>query len=200
MLKHKTIEQIKKLSDVSLVRRIKKFSCDDSYLELKKRNENSFFRVCSSYCRKNNHLEYESLIQDVDWVMMKAIKSFNPKKKSKFNSWFTNHSRYHILNTIKNSIENSIFIPQDNTNLDLLNSSLRNHHNDKNEFLKEHIFSVLLKNSKDKRAIEIFKMRFFSEKKEQRWDTIAKNMKLSTQAVMTIFNNSKKILKKELEN
>jgi DNA-directed RNA polymerase specialized sigma subunit len=147
----------------------------------------------SSYCKKVKQLNYESLIEDVDIVLLNSINSYNANKKTKVSSWVGNMSRFHVLNTIKNLTESGRFVSTENADLDILNNFYNKFHIDENKDLREHIFN-LIDNIKDKRARKIFELRFFSDKESSKWKNIAKEMKLSYQQISQIYNSAKEIL------
>lgn len=190
------IKPIEQKTDKTLVNIIKKTGDSAAYLELKKRNEKSFYKTASSYCKKVKYLNYEDIINNVDYVFTRAINSYSPHKKTLFNSWFTNHSRYFILNTIRQSSEDSFLISTENGRIDIINNLTSNFHTDQNKHLKEHIFNILDK-IPDKRISKIYRLRFFSDNKTKKWKNISKKLKLSVQSCMFLYNQGAKILKKE---
>jgi RNA polymerase sigma factor (sigma-70 family) len=75
-------------------------------------------------------------------------------------------------------------------------------HNDhifSNKEKTEFIFN-LLKQLKDKRVEEIFKLRYFSERKNMSWSKIGKKLNISTQTVINIHNKTISFLKNKLES
>ena len=63
----------------------------------------------------------------------------------------------------------------------------------------EYIFN-LLDQLKDKRIVEIFKIRYFSDKKTVSWSKIGRKLKISTQTVINLHNKTLKFLKNKLES
>jgi len=185
--------ELSKLTDYQLVKKIKKFNDSDAYLELKRRNEKGYYRVCERYTKKVPALKYSELVEDVDYLLNKSIQTYNVKKKTKFSSWVISYSRYHVLNTIKRLNEVGKFIPTENLEIDLLNNNKKYYHIDTKEELKDHIFS-LLDGMKDKRARKIVELRFFSDKHGRKWKNIAREMNLSCQQVSNIYNTAKESL------
>ena len=186
-------------TDSQLIDIIKETNSSEAYLELKKRNEKSYYRTCERFTKKVPLLKYEELIEDCDFVLNKAIKSFKSNKKVKFSSWHTNHCRYHILNTIKKLTEIGHFIPMENTDIDLLNNAFNKYHVDNREDLKEHVFSILDK-IQDKRIKKIFELRYYNDKQGQKWHNIAKEMNLTTQQCSNLFQRGRALLYKNIKN
>lgn len=189
--------ELNKKSDYQLIKEINKNSSSEAYLELKRRNEKCYYNVLSKFCQKVPALKYDELVEEVDEVLLKSIKSYNVRKKTKFSSWTTNHSRYHVLNTIKNLTELGHFIPTENLDIDLINNTNNKYHFDIRSDLKEHIFKIL-DNFKDKRAKTIFEMRFFGDKHDRKWKTISSKLNISTQQTVNIFSAAKKQVYKEM--
>src|SRR5690349_20438133 len=92
---------LKEFTDDQLIHNIKSQNDSDSFLELKSRHEKLFYSICSSYCSKVRMLKYEDVIENCDFILNKAIQSYENNKKTKFSSWLGNQSRYFCLNTIK---------------------------------------------------------------------------------------------------
>jgi DNA-directed RNA polymerase specialized sigma24 family protein len=189
--------ELSKKTDYQLIKIIKAKNSSEAYLELKRRNERCYYRTCEIYTKKVPQLKYLDLIEDVDLVLNKAINTFKIEKKTKVSSWITSHSRYHVLNSIKKINELGHFIPTENSELDLLNNAYNKVHLDREEDLKDHVFA-LLKTYPDKRAIKIFELRYYSDKQSQKWHNIAKEMNLSVQQTMNIYNAAKKLLYKNM--
>jgi hypothetical protein len=189
--------QLSKKTDYQLIKIIKKKNSSEAYSELKKRTEKCYYRTCEIYSKKVPSLKYTELIEDIDFVLNNAIRSFKIEKKTKVSSWITSHSRYHVLNSIKKMNELGHFVPTENAKLDLLNNAYNKVHIDSKEDLKDHVFS-LLKTYPDKRAIKIFQLRYYSDKQSQKWHNIAKEMNLSVQQTMNIYNAAKKLLYKNM--
>lgn len=188
---------LNKKTDIELIKIIKESGSSEAFLILKERNEKSYYRVCETYVKKVPLLKYEDLIEDCDYVLNKSIQSFNPDKETKFSSWHTNHSRYHVLNTIKYLNEVGYFIPVENSQLDFLNNSFNKFHFDNREDLKEYVFSVL-NNLNDDRIKKIFELRYYSDKQSQKWRNIGKAMNLSTQQCVNLYEKGKKIIYKKI--
>lgn len=186
----------KNLTDIQLIKKIKSKADSDAYLELKQRNEKCYYNTAASYCRKAPKLlNYKDLVEDVDYIIQKSINSYDARKKTKFSTWLCSQSRFHLLNTLTKKNELGIFSYEDNSTLDLLNNSFNNHHTDKNEDIKDHVFQVL-DSLGDKRIKEIFKLRYYSSKTEQKWRHISKKLKLSTQQCLNLMAVGKKALYK----
>lgn len=191
--------ELSKKSDFSLIKEIKKNNSNDAYLELKKRYEKLYYSTAASYCRKVKQLDYDSLVQDVDLVILKAINSYKTSKKTKVGSWICSHGRYHVLNTIRRENELGKFISCENKDLDILNTENRNVHIDTSNDLKNHIHK-LLSEIKDGRAKTIIELRYFSSKEDSKWKNISKKLNLSTQQVLNIYNSCIKTLYKRINN
>lgn len=186
--------ELAKKSDLYLIKQINNNASSEAYLELKNRVEKSYYRTLSSYCKKVPQLKYDEMAEQVDEVILKAAASFRKKKKVKFNSWFTNHSRYFILNNIKKINEQGHFIPTENTELDILNNNFQKVHLDNNQDLREHIFSLIDSMKDSSRIKKIFELRFYNDKSNSKWKSVAKEMGLSVQQINNIYSGAIKIL------
>ena len=189
--------ELKSKSDYFLITQINKNASSEAYLELKNRVEKSYYKTLSSYCKKVPQLKYEEMAERVDEVILKAAASFKKSKKVLFNSWFTNHSRFFILNNIKTLNELGHFIPTENTELDILNNAFNKVHVDSNKDLKDHIFNLLDKIG-DKRVKIIFEDRFFGDKHTRKWGQIAAKLNLSCQQISNIYKSAREQIYQEM--
>jgi RNA polymerase sigma factor (sigma-70 family) len=188
---------LSKLTDSQLALKIKKNNSSELYLELKKRTEKCYYKTCSSYVRKCNQLNYNELVEDCDLVINRSIQTFNPKKKTKFSSWLTSMSRFHVLNTIKSKVELNHFIPTELKDLDTLNNSNNSFTAPHNDDLKKHVFTLLDKIG-DERIKIIFEDRFYGDKQGRKWKQIAEKLKLTTQQISNIYKSAREKIYKEM--
>jgi len=189
--------KLAKKSDYFLITQINKNASSEAYLELKNRVEKSYYKTLSSYCKKVPQLKYEEMAEQIDEVVLKAAASYRKGKKAQFNSWFTNHSRFFILNNIKKLNELGHFIPTENTELDILNNAFNKVHLDTNKDFKEHVFN-LLDNFGDSRLKVIFEDRFFGDKESRKWHNIAAKLNLSTQQISNIYRVAREKIYEEM--
>ncbi len=130
--------------------------------------------------------------------MNKSLLTYSPNKKAKFNSWFTNYSRYHILNTIKKMNELGRFIPTENLEIDLLNNTHNKFHFDNREEIKDHVFKIL-ESASDERVMKIFELRFYGNKEDRKWKNISRELNLSTQQTTNIYKKYRNLLNTKLK-
>lgn len=190
--------ELSKKPDLYLIKKVKNCADSAAYLELKKRYEKLYYSTAASYCKKVEKLDYQSLVEDVDLVLLKSINSFDRKKKCKISSYFCNMSRYHVLNTIKSNTEDGHFISTENKDIDFHNQENKNFHLDNNQDLKNHIFNIIDKLKDKERARKIFELRFYGTKEEKKWQYIANQLNLTTQQISNIFNFVKKKIYQEM--
>ena len=119
-------------------------------------------------------------------------------KNIKFSTWVGNQMRFHCLNSM-NKVNNSISM--DNEKIKNIIEQKQYFESGKiiNKENYEYIFNILSQ-FKDKRVENIFKMRYFSDKKLVSWSKIGKKLKISTQTVINLHNRALKFLKNKLES
>jgi len=190
--------------DNTLIRRIKKNGCNESYKLLSNRHEKLFYKICQNYIpiaiskgiRKNDVLENK------DFVIFKAILSYKNNKKCKFSTWLGNCTKYYCLTLINK--DNRMISSEEDILKMAINNQVKEEYSEeeKNKNDKEYIFNIL-KNLKDKRIYKVFKLRYFEDFKEKEkptWSFIAKKIKTSTQTAINLHERGKEILKKKLES
>jgi DNA-directed RNA polymerase sigma subunit (sigma70/sigma32) len=138
------------------------------------------------------------LAKEKDYVIFKSALNFDASRNIKFSTWLGNQMRFHCLNCMN----------KNNTTISMENESIKNIM-ERNQVMNstsllnkdncEYIFN-LLDQLKDKRIIEIFKIRYFSDKKTVSWSKIGRKLKISTQTVINLHNKTLRFLKNKLES
>lgn len=190
--------------DNTLIRRIKKNGCNESYKLLSNRHEKLFYKICQNYIpiAMSKGIRKNDVLENKDFVIFKAILSYKNNKKCKFSTWLGNCTKYYCL-TLINKDNRMISSEEDILKL-TINNQIKEEHSDeeRNKNDKEYIFNIL-KNLKDQRIYKVFKLRYFEdfkEKKKPTWSFIAKKIKTSTQTAINLHERGKEILKKKLES
>ncbi len=188
-----------KISDIELIKNIKTKKDDDSFLELRNRYSKIYYNVCKGYSQKCGQLKYTEIIEDVNFILLDALNTFNEDKKTKFSTWLYCRARYHCLKTLKQINEDGKFIPHENKEIDFLNSS-NNRMVDchKNKELKDYLFDYLDKIN-DERIKKIFELRYFGDKEDKKWKSIAEQLKMSSTYAKLLHDNTCKNLKKRIK-
>ena len=193
------LKQLVKLPDIKLVELVKKKNCSDAFSEIERRHEKLYFNICSSFSKKVPALKYEDIIQDSKFVLNRAVQSYNPDKKTKLSSWIGNYSRYHCLNTIRKSKPSQYEKPFENETIDIINNQNNRYHTDlKPEEEVNHVFHFL-DSLQDHRISKIFRLRYMGDNEERKWKNIAKNLGISYQEAITLYQIGKKEVRKQTE-
>ena len=190
--------------DNTLVRKVKKNGCNESYKLLCSRHEKLFYKICQAYIpvAATKGIRKIDILENKDFVMFKAILSYKPNKKCKFSTWLGNCTKYYCLTLI--NANNRMVSSED----DLLKMTINNQSKDvyveqnKHKYDKEYIFNIL-NSLKDQRISQVFKLRYFENFKERRkptWSFIAKKIKTSTQTAINLHQRGKEILKKKMKS
>ena len=189
------------LSDTDLIKNIKCKNCNDSMKELEDRHSGICYSMIKKYYNTMSSIGIDpnEIAKEKDYIIYKSALNFNPSKNIKFSTWVGNQMRFHCLNSmnknnnlismetdvIKNVIEKKQFEVSDNLF--------------SNKEKMEFIFN-LLKQLKDSRVEKIFRLRYFSERKNMSWSKIGKKLNISTQTVINIHNKTINFLKNKLES
>jgi RNA polymerase sigma factor (sigma-70 family) len=189
------------LSDVDLIENIKCSNCNDSMKELEDRHSGICYSMIKKYYNTMSSigLDPNEIAKEKDYIIYKSALNFNPTKNIKFSTWVGNQMRFHCLNSMN---KNNNLISMESETIKNVIERKQSEHNDhifSNKEKTEFIFN-LLKQLKDKRVEEIFKLRYFSERKNMSWSKIGKKLNISTQTVINIHNKTISFLKNKLES
>ena len=193
MTKLKSIQD----SDISLVKKIKEFNCNDSFEKLSSSYDNFYFSIARRYSQALTKMgmSKEEIKSEKDFILYKAIQSFDAKQKTKFSTWFCNCARYHFLNYINS---NKKYILNEGLGVDVFMNKDILAVTDKNSELYDYL-SSLLSSFKDSRINEVYKLRYFSNSvKPVTWNKIAKKLNISTQTAINLHEKARIFLKNKI--
>ncbi len=185
--------------DLKTVVKIKTKNCSDSFEELSKGYDNFYFSIAKKYAYTLSKMgmNRDDVKFEKDFILYKAITSFDPKKDTKFSTWFCNCVRYHFLNYINS---NKKYIRSDEKTIDFLNNKENLMSLDKNNDLIDYLNSLLL-SFKDNRVCEVYKLRYFSDnEKLTTWNAIAEKLNISTQTAINLHEKARVFLKTKIQS
>jgi RNA polymerase sigma factor (sigma-70 family) len=189
------------LSDTDLIKNIKCKNCNDSMKELEDRHSGICYSMIKKYYNTMSSIGIDpnEIAKEKDYIIYKSALNFNPSKNIKFSTWVGNQMRFHCLNSMNK-----------NNNLISMETDVIKNVIEKKQFeVSDHLFSNkekmefifnLLKQLKDSRVEKIFRLRYFSERKNMSWSKIGKKLNISTQTVINIHNKTINFLKNKLES
>lgn len=185
------------VSDKNLIEKTIKNSDDKSFEILKNRHAGLFYEVCKRYLSRLNskNIDSQDIIEDYNYILYKAAKSYNITKNTKFSTWLAINIRFHCLNLI-NSIGSHIHLPihdiKDTNNEKNLTYSEKNLDNHR-------YFEYILRQLKDSRIEKVYKLRYYNgiNGKKAPWRVVAKEMNISIQAAINLHNKATKFLKRK---
>jgi DNA-directed RNA polymerase sigma subunit (sigma70/sigma32) len=196
----KQLNDLQYLTDADLIKNIKDNNCNESMKELEDRHSGICYTMIKKYYNSMSSVGVDpvELAKEKDYVIFKSALNFDASRNIKFSTWLGNQMRFHCLNCMN----------KNNTTISMENESIKNIM-EKNQVMNstsllnkdncEYIFN-LLDQLKDKRIIEIFKIRYFSDKKTVSWSKIGRKLKISTQTVINLHNKTLRFLKNKLES
>ena len=186
--------------DTELISKIKSSNCSPSMEELIRRHKDLVYNTIHKFHKKNSSIDKYELLEDLHYIFFNSVNSFDSTKGAKFSTWLCHMTRFHCLDFIK---ETANTIPIENEDLDILNCKLDRFYSEdsKNKDDKDYIITILGE-LKDKRILEIFKLRYLtgSTNKVTSWSEISKKLNLSISHVINLFERGKKILVKKLKS
>ena len=193
MLKVKSIKD----PDLTLVKKIKEDNCNESFEKLSSSYDNFYFSIARKYSQAliRMGMSKEEIKFEKEFILYKAIQSFDAKQKTKFSTWFCNCARYHFLNYINS---NKKYILNEGLGVDVFMNKDILAVTDKNSELYDYL-SSLLSSFKDSRINEVYKLRYFSDSvKPVTWNKIAKKLNISTQTAINLHEKARIFLKNKI--
>jgi hypothetical protein len=89
-------------TDSRLVKMVRDKADNGAFLEVCRRYENIFYKVCQKYSAvlSNNGVNPQDIYEEKNFIIFHCISSFKPCKKAKLGTWIGNYARYLCLNSI----------------------------------------------------------------------------------------------------
>ena len=184
-----------KISEESLIEKIKIQKCSDSLLELTDRHSGLYIDICKKYFKRLESvgLSAGEIVAEKSLVMYKACLSYNPLKNTKFSTWFASCARYNCLNTL-NANKKSIQISTTPAQEVLEKRSIENFRAAFDVDFKDYVFDILGQ-LKDKRIKQVFELRYFpDENKKPTWLKISRDMDVSIQTAINLHQKGRRLL------
>jgi len=192
------MEQVNiKNTELSLITKIKEDNCNDSFEELSKLYDNFYYSIAQKYSSTliKAGMSKDDIKYEKDFVLYKAIKSFDAKQKTKFSTWFCNCVKYHFLNYINS---NKKYMLAEENKIDFFNNKDLLVSFDKNNETYSYLNS-LLSSFKDERIKRVYELRYFSGgEKLATWNSIAKKLGVSTQTAINLHEKTRAFLKNKV--
>ena len=192
---------MKDIQDKILIRNVKKTGCNDSFVELCKRYENAFYKICQKYVPAlvNAGISPQDIFNEKNIIIFNCIKTYKFNKGSKLCTWICNYARYLCLNSI-NARRLLIAVDSDELRKLMDNTAAPEDFNSKESMKESYDFlKNIISQIKDERVAKIIKMRHLSPKVSE-WKIIAKKMNISSQTVINLHEKGMKLLRTKLQS
>lgn len=200
--KSQAINLLEAKSDLELVHLVKEQASDDAFLEVCRRYENIFYKVCQKYATAlmSSGINPQDIFEEKNFIIFHCISTFKTRKRTKLGTWIGNYARYLCLNSINSrkfilpTTDDDLkrYIEETQVTHDFLANSTASHE----EF--KYVLN-LLQQIKDPRIISIFKFRYLSHKR-MIWADIARKVGVSTQTVINLHNKGLSLLKRKMKS
>lgn len=181
------------VSDLTLVKRIQKKGNNESLKELISRHSALFNEIFQKYVgvMKRKGINIPDAFAEKDYVIYKAVLSFNPLKKCKFSSWLANHARYFCL-TIINKTHSF-----ESLDLEESKEPVASQKEDEMREHNEHLFH-LINEINDNRIHKIISLRYFSDKESCKWKNISKEMGMTVTTAISLHKKGIRFLRQRV--
>ena len=192
---------MEKKTDSQLTKRLKTHGCEKSFLELCRRYENVYYKICQKYKHAlvKSGVQPEDVYSEKDLVVLKCALSYDPSRGAKFSTWLGNYAKFTCLNRLNS--KKYIFHADSEELHDFLEES--QFAPDLTDNLSEEVDIMLstLDGLKDARIKKIFRMRYFYDKKRDgTWKNISESLDMSIQTAINLHKKGLGLLKNRLKN
>ena len=180
--------------DILLINNVKEEGDINSLKELIDKHSGIYVEMVNKHIPNDlEGVSTEDLIQDKDFSIYEAAINFDENKNTKFGTYVGNLARWKCLNIYNKKIK----FPQMNIS-DIFDTKVSEEDAIKKIEQREDIEKIFyaLDNVKDKRAKQIFKMRYYGGRKLTSWKKIAKKLDISIQGCINIHNKHLTEIKK----
>lgn len=188
-------------TDSQLVRLVKSNGDNEAFKEICRRYENIFYKVCQKYAPalSVSGVNPQDIFDEKNFIIFHCVNTFNYKKKAKLSTWIGNYARYLCLNSL--NARKFILPSSDEDIIKYIEDTQATQNYSSNQLNQEDYGYILniIDQLKDKRVEEVFKYRYFTDKK-MIWSKIAKKMKISTQTAINLHNKGISLLKKKVKS
>ncbi|MDB4665001.1 hypothetical protein OAE97_01490 [Verrucomicrobia bacterium] len=192
------MKNIKESEVATLLQKVIKDNCNDSFKNLSDLYSRFYYKIILKYSAPlyKAGMSKKDIEVEKDFILFKAIKSFNAEQKTKFSTWFCNYSRYHVLNLINYSKKNRILEHEDIDEA----ANVKVYTVDKKNDTLTYLLS-LLSSLKDDRIRKVYEARYFSGgRKVATWDKVAEKVGVSTQTAINLHEKTKPLLRAKVSS
>lgn len=189
-------------TDAELVALVRASANDEAFLEVCRRYENIFYKVCQKYALAlySIGINPQDVFEEKDYIIFHCISTFKPSKRVKLGTWIGNYARYLCLNSI-NARKFILPTTDEEVRQHIEENQATQHYLENQTGMQEEYKYVLhlLDQIKDQRIIMIFKLRYLGHKR-MIWANIASKIGVSTQTVINLHNKGLTLLKRKLKS
>jgi DNA-directed RNA polymerase specialized sigma subunit len=186
------------MNDLELVEKVKIDGCNESFQILVDRHSPLFNKSFQQYAGrlKDKGISHQDFFREKEYVFFTAINSFDPAKKCKFSTWFSNCVRYHCLICLWNlnrftvvSSEDFHFYQENSGKMDTVFNL------DTQEILLNLIDGI-----GDELTKKVFMVRYFKNpRRKTSWRLVAKETGRSIRSCVKLHKRALPYLKSKLE-
>jgi len=191
---------MEKKTDSQLTKRLKTHGCEKSFLELCRRYENVYYKICQKYRHAliGSGVQPEDVYAEKDLIVLKCAQSFDPSRETKFSTWLGNYAKFTCLNYVNSKKYIFNAASEELHNFIEENQSVPPHTENLNEEFE--VLISTLDELKDSRIKTIFRMRYFYDKKrDSTWKNISESLSMSIQTAINLHKKGLNLLKNRLK-
>ena len=194
--------ELEEISDFELIDNLKNNDCEESLKEIINRHSPLSYKIFYKYSTLLNSygIDFNEAIKEKDYVIFKAIMSFDSSRKTKFSTWLGNFTRYHCLNLV-NQRKSHVTLEESELNYHIDKKSKESWGTGPREWSELREYSLnILNQIKDQRVKRVFNLRYFSDNGKMTWSKISGELGISIQTAINLHDRGAKILRKKMKS
>jgi RNA polymerase sigma factor (sigma-70 family) len=188
-------------TDLALVKSVRKHGDNESFNEICRRYENVFYKICQKYVTplQVSGINPQDIFDEKNFIILHCVNTYKSGKKTKLSTWIGNYARYLCLNSI-NARRFILPSSDDDIKRHIEESQTAQNYTQSHSTEEDYKYIVnILEQLRDERINEIFRLRYFSEKK-MIWAKIACKMGISTQTAINLHNRGIELLRRKIKS
>lgn len=188
-------------NDIELALKVKQHKDNDSLKEIINRHTPLCVNIYERYSKTmtTSGVSHVDLLGEKDYIIYKSVLSFKPEMGVKLSTWIGEQTRYYCLNYMKNN-RGIVMSPEEIQDISESNTETFNGGSNRQDLTISYVLDIL-QQLNDKRIIDIYKMRYFTQNgKPMTWKQIGDKLDFSAEHVRNLHNRAAEFLKNKLNS
>lgn len=183
-------------NDIDLAFKVQNHKDNESLKEIINRHTPLCLSIYNKYaqCMSVSGVSCSDLLNEKDYIIYDSVMKFKPEKGVKLSTWIGEQVRYYCLNYVRKNHNGIVLSPEKIQDL----AESQDKPPDNTDITITYILE-LLEQLKDKRIMDIYKMRYFDKSgKKKTWTQIGNKLGFSAEHVRNLHNRAAEFLKNKM--